>query len=174
VNKRDQWLLTNHNDERLYQGLWQFPWIWKKPLEGRSPLRPLLRSPLRPPLQNKSGLEELAGRFNLGSLPTRKIHSLRHSVTFRSISTDCYHLELPDDHDWEEAGGTHSNASSFLELQDDQDGDEADAQCEGKGSIRWVAWKDLAAEALPGYQKKIVGVLAEKEGRGGPAPRHKP
>lgn len=73
-----RWLLTNRNEEGLYEGMWQFPWGWKK--KGERSL--------------KSTLQRLADSLNLSVTSVKRFHSLSHGITYRRIESTFYSIEF--------------------------------------------------------------------------------
>jgi len=78
IRRGDRRLLTRTNREGLYEGLWQFPWAWRK--KGEGSLDKTVANLLR-----RMGAD--AARFQ-----ERK--RLTHTVTHRSILTAFYQVEL--------------------------------------------------------------------------------
>jgi A/G-specific adenine glycosylase len=77
LENQGKWLLTDANEESLFPGLWQFPWVWKKRGE---------RFP-------RETLAALLERLGLAGLPATQFHELKHGITFRSISSTFYLAE---------------------------------------------------------------------------------
>jgi A/G-specific adenine glycosylase len=70
-------LLGDHNEVGVFEGLWQFPWLWHP---GRVAAAVLL--------------ERLLDTFSLSGSQLESIHQLTHGVTYRSIRTTFYLLRI--------------------------------------------------------------------------------
>ncbi len=79
VRWRDKWLLTNRNEESIYSGLWQFPWMWIGSDETDLSAR----------------IEDLRKYLKLHGRPSPILATkTEHSVTHRRIETSCFFLDL--------------------------------------------------------------------------------
>lgn len=94
----DRWLLTNRNEESLYEGMWQFPWLWKKNREKSI----------------RSTLKRLISSLGLPVHSAKRTHALSHGITFRRIETTFFRAELRngfgrvgEDRRWVEKGNLH-------------------------------------------------------------------
>ena len=81
-------------------------------------------------------LARLLERFDVADLPALEFHQLKHGITFRSISTVFYLV--------------------------DATGSEVEFERPDSSRFRWVPTRELVGEALPAYQKKVVGLLKGK------------
>jgi len=116
VCRGGQWLLTDSNEQSLYPGLWQFPWAWKGNDE-----RDL-----------RVTADRLARKLGLPRSSIEEFHQARHGITYRSIRTTFFFVELPS-----ERRAAH------------------------RPGWRWVSRGALQEEALPAYQKRILNRLPE-------------
>jgi A/G-specific adenine glycosylase len=73
-----KWLLTNTNDESLYSGLWQFPWVWNPP--GNDFFQ---------------CLKNLCQRCGVPFDQVFPFSTTKHTVTFRRIETQCFLARVP-------------------------------------------------------------------------------
>lgn len=113
-----RWLLVDRNEERLYSGMWQFPWVWRSPAE----------SSLR------ETLARLANAFSFKVDRAESFHTLKHAVTFRSIRTTFFRVNL--------SKPSCRPVSKGLEWR-----------------LRWRTADELHQEALPGYQRRVLPIL---------------
>lgn len=78
IERHGSWLLTTINQENLYPGMWQFPWVW---------IDPGMNDPTQ-------ALEDLAGTLGIANAEWSSAHQLKHGVTFRSISTRFFRTRI--------------------------------------------------------------------------------
>ncbi|MCA9439438.1 MAG: hypothetical protein KC964_01430, partial [Candidatus Omnitrophica bacterium] len=75
-----KWLVVDSNEEGIYSGLWQFPWVW-----------------IHPASKDKIGLERLCRQFGVSNADLAPVWETRHAVTYRDINTLCFVLRMPSD-----------------------------------------------------------------------------
>lgn len=73
-----RWLLVDRNEEGLYSGMWQFPWIWRASADSSL----------------KETLARLVKTLSLEVDHAEAFHTLKHAVTFRSIRTTFFRMTL--------------------------------------------------------------------------------
>jgi len=78
IRHQNRWLLIDHNEEELYDGLWQFPWAWQKKGDRN----------------RKSTIRRLAASVGADPGNAEPVLEIKHAVTYRSITTQFYRLEI--------------------------------------------------------------------------------
>jgi len=140
VECEGHWLLTNMNEEGLYPGLWQFPWVWRHEQETEHSHGLISPHPNPPPQGGREKktpswaswrpvFQPLVDLTGISLNTVHKVKTTRHAVTFRSIHTTFFRIQTP-------------------------------APCAVPNNhFRWISAERLDREALPSYQKKALNLL---------------
>lgn len=80
------WLLTSLNNEGLYGGMWQFPWVWKT--------TPMLTQALNSWAAWHPAFTPLLSTIGTTPDDARFVATTRHTVTFRTIQTFFFLIRL--------------------------------------------------------------------------------